>query len=108
MAETLKVLAQLTPSATTLTDCYTVPGATKAAISSISVCNRSTAATFRISVAIAGAANDNKQYIYYDTPIPANETLMATVGISLGAADVIRVYASSANLSFNIFGIEIT
>jgi hypothetical protein len=72
------------------------------------VCNRSTAATFRISVAIAGAANDNKQYIYYDTPIPANETLMATVGISLGAADVIRVYASSANLSFNIFGIEIT
>lgn len=107
--ETLKVLSQTAPSATTLTDSYTVPGATQAAVSSIVVCNRGgTDATFRVSVAVAGATDATKQYLYYDLTIPANDTFIATVGLSLGAADVIRVYASNGNLSFQIFGAEVT
>lgn len=107
--ETLKVLGQSAPSATTLTDMYTVPGGTQAAVSSIVVCNRgSTESTFRISVAVAGAADANAQYVYRDVPIPANDTFIATVGISLGATDVLRVYSSSANLSFSAYGAEVT
>lgn len=61
MANTYKVLSQTNPSATTLTDSYTVPAATQAIVSSISVANRSAISTsFRISVAIAGAADDAK------------------------------------------------
>ena len=47
MATTYKVLGQSNPAATTLTTLYTVPAATQAVISSISVANlTATAATF--------------------------------------------------------------
>jgi len=109
MADAYKILAQSSPSATTLTDAYTVPASTEASISSVVVCNRSaTATTFRISVAANGAADTNAQYLYYDIPIPGNDTFVATIGITLDASDIIRVYATLATLSFNIFGIEIT
>lgn len=109
MAETLKVLGQVNPSATTLTDAYTVPSATSAVISTITVANRSaTPTSYRISVAVAGAANNDKQYIAYDAAIGANEVVSYTIGISLAATDVVRVYATLATLSFNIFGVENT
>jgi len=109
MTDTVKVLAQTNPSAATLTDSYTVPSSTSATISTITVANRSSTATsFRISVAVAGAANDNKQYLYYDVAIPGNDTFAATIGVTLATTDVIRVYATLATLTFNIFGVEIT
>lgn len=109
MAEVLKVLAQSAPSATTLTDAYTVPGATSATVSSIMVCNRSASeATFRVSVAVAGAADGPGQYVVYDLPIAGTDVFAATVGLTLGAADVVRVWASSGDLSFSLFGVEVT
>lgn len=109
MADTPKVLAQSNPSATTLTDAYTVPALTTAVLSTLTVANRSgTATSFRISVAIAGAADTNAQYLYYDIAIGGNDTFAATLGITLGPADVVRVYATLATLSFNLFGIEST
>jgi hypothetical protein len=109
VTETRKVLGQSSPNATTLTDLYTVPAATSIVSSSIVVCNRSgTSTSFRISIAVAGAANDNKQYLYYDVPIAGNDTFIATIGITLAATDIIRVYATLATLSFNLFGAEVT
>lgn len=109
MAETLKVLGQTDLTTTNLTDIYTVPGSTQAVVSSISVANRSaTATSFRISIAVAGAADVTKQYLYYDVPIAGNDTFVATLGVSLGAADVVRAKAAAANqLSINVFGVEI-
>ena len=107
--ETLKVLGQSAPAATTLTDCYVVPAVTQAAVSTIVVCNRGlTTETFRVSVAVAGAADATKQYLFYDISIVAGDTFCATVGVSLGAADVVRVWASSTDLSFQVFGAEVT
>jgi hypothetical protein len=109
MADTQKVLAQSNPSATTLTDIYTVPASTGTVANTLVVANRSAIpATFRIAVAIAGAADNPKQYLYYDIAIEGNDTFTATIGITLAASDVIRVYAANATLSFTIFGIEIT
>jgi hypothetical protein len=106
--ETFKVLGQSNPVAATLTDAYTVPGATQAIVSTVVVCNRSATATaFRLAVAVAGIADDVKQYLAYDVPIAGNETITLTLGLSLGAADVVRVLATLATLSFNIFGEEI-
>lgn len=107
MAEVRKVLGQVNPSATTLTAGYTVPGATQAVVSSIVIANRSVATSYRISVAVAGAGDDVKQYIAYDVAIGANETHTLVLGITLGAADVVRVYATLATLSFSVFGVEI-
>ena len=109
MAVTQKVLGQNKPSAATLTDMYTVPALTQATCSTIIVTNQSAVATsFRISVAVAGLADTSKQYLYYDVAITGNDVFAATLGITLGAADVVRCYATLATLSFNLFGAETT
>jgi len=109
MATVYKVLGQEAPSATTPTTLYTVPAATEAVISTIIVANRAgTAASFRISVRPDGDSQANKHYIAYDVPIGANDSTTLTLGLTLNADDVITVYGSSANLSWNVFGTEIT
>lgn len=109
MAVTSKVLGQSKPSATTLTDMYTVPALTSTTVSTIVVANQSaTATSFRISVAVAGAADTPAQYLYYDIAIPGNDTFAATLGITLAASDVVRVYNTLATCSFNLFGVEVT
>ncbi len=109
MADTIKILGQLAPAATTLGTIYTVPGTATATISSVAVCNRGGAATtFRISTSVAGAADGTTQYLYYDTPISANDTFVATMGITLGTTDQIRCYAGNGSLTFQAYGVEIS
>lgn len=106
--DTQLVLGQVNPAATTLTTLYTVPAATQTVVSSIVVCNQAASdATFRISIQVAAAADNAKQYLYFDTTVPANDTFTATVGLTLGATDVIKVYASTTTLSFSAFGVQI-
>ena len=108
MAITYKVLAQSAPSATTNTDVYTVGSGKQATVSTVTIANRAaTSATYRIAIRVAGSALSNEEYIAYDAAVPANDTIALTLGITLGAADVVTVYASTANLSINIFGAEI-
>jgi len=108
MAVSYKILGQSAPSATTETALYTVPAATETIVSTLTVTNRSVSdATFRVSVSDNGAATANKDYVAYELTCPGNGFLAFTLGITLNATDVMRVYASSANLSFNLFGSEI-
>ena len=104
-----KCLSQTVPPATTLTDSYTVPVGTETVVSAIWVCNTnpSTDAVFSISVAIGGAADSTKQYILSLIPIDAGDTWEATVGVTLSAGDVIRVYSSQSNMAFQFYGAEI-
>ena len=109
MATTYKVLGQSAPSATTDTNLYTVPSSTEAVISTIIVANRAaTAATYRIAIRPNGATIANQHYIAYDVTVGAGDSTTLTLGLTLDAADVITVYASTANLSFSAFGSEIT
>lgn len=99
----LHVLDQTNPAATTLTDAYTVPASNKFTFS-ITVTNRSAVSTsFRLSIAIAGAADSDEQYIAYDLPISGNG-IYQTASYDINATDVIRVYATLATLSFSITG----
>ena len=110
MSEAFKVLGQVNPASTTLTDLYDAStGLSGIVVSTITVCNRgSSADAFRVSVAPVGAADDVKHYLYYDVALPANDTFAATLGLTLEATDIVRVYAGSTGLSFNVFGSEIT
>jgi hypothetical protein len=108
MATSYKVLGQSAPAATTDTNIYTVPSATEAVISTIFVCNRgSEAATYRIAVRPNAATLANQHYIAYDVLILGSTSTAITVGVTMDAADVLTVRASSANLSFNVFGSEV-
>lgn len=109
MATTYKVLGQSAPAATTEVDLYTVPASTAAIVSTITVANRGTAAgTFRIYVSPAGAATANANYLVYDASLNAKSTISFTFGITLATTDELRVYASTADFSFNAFGTELS
>jgi hypothetical protein len=104
-----KVLAQSAPSATTATDIYTVPSSTSTVVSTIVVANRSASpATYRIAIRPNAATLANQHYVAYDVTVGASDSTTLTLGITMDAADVVTVYASTANLSFNVFGSEIS
>ena len=111
MPTTYKVLGQSNPSATTVTTLYTVPASTSTVVSTITVANLAgTSATFRIAVQKAADVGSivDKQYIAYDVTVGALDTTTITVGFTLAAADLIKIYASTATMAFNAFGSEIS
>lgn len=110
MPTSYKVLGQVQPTANTLTAGYTVPSATEAVISSIVVSNLGpTATTYRIGVRKDNAAisSGDAKWIAYDLTIPALDSLIMTVGLTLDASDVLSVESYSGLVNFNIFGSEI-
>ena len=108
MPSVYKVLGQSAPSATTDTDIYTVPAANSAVTSTLAVANRGPSTTFRVAVRPAGANLANQHYVIYDNYVEQYDSVFLTVGMTLAATDVVTVYAGSANLSFSLFGSEIT
>ena len=108
MSTVYKILGQSAPSATNNTDIYTEPTG-NAVISTIVIANRAaTDATYRIAVRPGGATIANQHYIAYDVTVGASDSTALTLGLTLTNTDVITVYASTADLSFSVFGSEIT
>ena len=109
MPTVYKVLGQSNPAATTNTTLYTVPASTSAVVSTITICNQaSSAATYRIAVRPAGASLAAQHYVVYGATVAASDTTALTLGVTLATTDVITVYASTATLSFNAYGSEIS
>lgn len=109
MATTYKVLGQSAPAATTPADLYTAGSGIQTVVSTITVANRGTAAaTYRLSVRPNGDAQANQHYIAYDVNLEGTAVTAYTIGLTLDAADVITVYASTADLTFQAFGSEIS
>lgn len=105
MALVFGALAQVAPLATTLTDAYTVPASKRATVEVV-ICNRGAgAATVRLSHAVGGLADTGKQYLIYDLSVAVAGTY-STARFTMKAGDVLRVYASTADVSFNVNGIE--
>jgi hypothetical protein len=108
MAIKYKVLGQSLPIANTLTDLYTVPASNSAVISTLTVCNTTLSnVTFRVAVRPKGNAITTQQYIAYDVPLPAQDSIPLTLGVTMDATDVMTVYTFQGNVSFNLFGSEI-
>jgi hypothetical protein len=108
MATTYKVLGQINPTANTATTLYTVPSATQTVVSTIAVCNQSSSAsTFSLAVQPAGAAISAKHYLNYQTPIPGNDSITITIGLTLGNTDVISANVGNSNISIHAYGSEI-
>ena len=109
MPKIYKVLAQSAPSATTNTDILTVGAGKQVVISTITVCNRgAVASTYRIAIRPSGANLANQHYIAYDVTCPASDTVALTMGVTANATDVVTVYSSTTNLTFCLFGSEVS
>ena len=105
-----KVLGQVNPSPSTFTTLYTVPAATQAVVSTISICNAHTTANANYTIAIqpGGEALAQKHFLTSNNVVGSLDTVMLTVGLTLGNTDVVSVYTPSGNVSFGLFGSEIT
>jgi len=98
------ILGQFAPLSSTNTTIYTVPANTHT-VANISMVNRgATAVTVRIALAAAGTPQ-NSEYIEFDTTIPPLGVLERT-GLSLQAGKLVVVFASNANTSVSLYGIE--
>ena len=101
-------MGQSNPAATTATNLYTCPTSTSVVLSSVTVCNQAaTSGTYRIAIRPNGETLAAKHYIAYDRSVGANATETHTIGVTMDAADIVTIYASSATMSFNAFGVEI-
>lgn len=110
MATTYKVLGQSqgTASVSTYADLYTVPSATSAVVSTVSVCNTAGAdATIRIAVA-AGSTPAATEWVVYGATVAANDTLTLTLGITMEATKKLVISSSANTVSFSAFGSEIS
>lgn len=108
MTISYKILGQTNLTANTLSTVYTVPTSNSAVISTIVVCNLSAnASTFRLAAVPSGSSISNQHYINYNTPIPGNDSIAVTIGMTLSANDSIRANGTSSNLAISIFGSEI-
>jgi hypothetical protein len=108
MATAYKTLGQSAPAAVTNTTLYTVPSATSAVCSTLAICNRGATTTVRVAVRPAGATLANQHYIIYDNAVNQYDTIFLTLGVTLATTDVVTVYAGTANVSFSLFGSEIS
>ena len=108
MATTYKVLGQVKPTAATLTSLYTVPASTQTVVSTLTVSSLTNdLTTIRVAVRPAGAAIEDKHYLIYNNTISGYATAQFTIGITLGATDVVSVYDTAGTSAFNLFGSEI-
>jgi hypothetical protein len=61
-----------------------------------------------VAVRPNGDALANQHYVAYDSPVLGNETVSFSIGLTVDATDLVVVYASSADMTFSLFGSEIT
>ena len=108
MATNYKVLGQSNPAATTNTTLYTCGTANGAVGSTLAICNQGVSTNVNVAVRPAGATLTASQYIVYQAPVSANDTLFLTLGVTLANTDVVTCYANTANITFSLFGSEIT
>lgn len=104
-----KVLGQAAPANTSNADLYTVPSGRQAVVSTLTLTNdTAAAATARVFVRVAGAAASTSNALVYDVSVAANSVIGLTLGITLGATDVLTVQTGTANaITFMAFGQEV-
>ena len=112
MAQTYKRLGALdtgTGGVATAETLYTCPAATSAVVSTISICNRdSAAATYRVGISTTTSYEDSG-YLVYGASVPPNDTVFLTLGIPLDATNkYLLVSGSTGTLSISAFGVENT
>ena len=109
MATAYKILGQAAPSANTAATLYTVPSATEAIVSALTICNRGdVAATYRIAFIPSGESLANEHYFAYETSGGADDTTSADTKFGLATGDEVSIYASTADLTFIVSGVELT
>jgi hypothetical protein len=101
------ILAQVAGAAATEVLVYTAPPGETATITAIWMVNRGAATTFRLRATLAQSNTaENRQYLYYDTTLPANDSMVVPLGMALSSGQSLYGQGASANVNFVVFGVS--
>jgi hypothetical protein len=88
---------------------YETPAATEAVISSLVITNQSSSAlTVRVGMDTAAGTPGASEFLVYDAAVAGNDTVALTLGITMPAANFIRVASSASTCNFTAFLSEIS
>jgi hypothetical protein len=100
---------QGTASTGTYATLYETPAATQAVISSIVITNQSSSSvTVRIGMDTTAGTPGASEWLVYDAVVAGNDTIALTLGVTMPAANFIRVSSSANTCNFSAFLSEIT
>lgn len=111
MANALKILGQLNPTANTQGNVYVVPASTAAIVNNITVANQTAAnVSYSIIVMPSGsfsATAANTFFIVRGGIVPASDTATLSLGVTLPAGAILAANSNSGSISISAFGVEI-
>jgi hypothetical protein len=88
---------------------YSTDGSTAAVISTIAICNTAGATgTYRIAIMNSAGTPAAENWLVYDNVVAANDTIVLTLGVTLGNSQFIRVSSSANTLTFSAYLSEIS
>jgi len=112
MANALKILGQLNPTANTQGNVYVVPASTAAIVNNIIVANQTAAnVSYSIIVMPSGsfsATAANTYFIVRGGIVPASDTATLSLGVTLPAGAILAANSNSGSISISAFGVEIS
>ena len=120
MAQTYKILGQVTPTQNTLTNVYVTGATANAVVSTIYICNQSAAyANVDIVIQPINETLGNKHFILQNQLLGAADTIILNLNITMNSSVILAANAefrageannqlSASNVSISAFGVEIT
>lgn len=98
------VQANITPTANTVTDLFTVPAGKKMAGVTIMIANTGTAdQVFSVAMAPAGAADDPKHYYCTNMKVLTGTMVPFTLPAAMQGGDKVRVKTDGSAVNFAVF-----
>lgn len=112
MPQSFKRLGAINPSANTQTNVYVVPSSTEAVMSTITVCNQTgdnaSFSIIQMDASEYASPAPTATYLIRGAVVPAADTLVLTMGITANAGSIIAANTNSADISFGVFGSEVS
>ena len=111
MPQVFKRLGAINSVANTQSNVYVVPSGNSAVVSTITICNQ-TGANGSYSLAIQdksefAAQAANATMIVRGASVPAADTVVLTMGLTMNAGSVLSANGSFVDISFSAFGSEV-
>jgi hypothetical protein len=110
MAQTYKILGQVTPTAGVLTNVYVTPAGTEAVIGTITVSGYQEVgnSSFSLIVRPINEALNNKHFIFRGSPVIQGDMLVISGAITMNANCILAANNYTGNAHFTAFGVELT
>ena len=109
MAQSHKILGQLSPTANSLTNVYVTGASTSAIVGTITIHNFSDSNTsYSLIVRPINEALATKHYIVRGGVLPAREQITITGAVTMNASAILAANTWGSSVSINAYGVEIS